>query len=189
MHNWGGTTITGDVSQGHPQQPRRDVPGGAQAHRQAAEGVGRRRARRTSRYHVDFNAPGSKYKEARQLAEDLVPIFNADLLEFVAHGAEFIQIEDLGAWMLALDPENDWVIDVLNAWIEGVDAKIALALLPRRRLRRPVARAIEDALPRVLERWDGGQRGAVRARLRSARHGRREGARGSSRPTRRSRSA
>ena len=54
-------------------------------------------------YHVDFNAPGLALQQARQLAEDLVPIFNADLKDLVAHGAEFIQIEDLGAWMLAWD--------------------------------------------------------------------------------------
>src|SRR5919202_112806 len=72
-------------------------------------------------YHVDFNAPGSRYSSARQLAEDLVPIFNEDLKELVARGARFIQIEDLGAWMLALDDKNDWVIDVLNGWVEGVD--------------------------------------------------------------------
>src|SRR4029079_7135598 len=73
-------------------------------------------------YHVDFNAPGSTYKEARQLAEDLVPIFNEDLKDLVAHGAEFIQIEDLGAWMLALDPDNDCVIEVFTAWTRDATA-------------------------------------------------------------------
>jgi 5-methyltetrahydropteroyltriglutamate--homocysteine methyltransferase len=103
-------------------------------------------------YHVDFNAPGSKYKEARQLAEDLVPIFNEDLKDLVAHGAEFIQIEDLGAWMLALDGDNDWVIDVLNAWVDGVDAKIAWHCCLGAGYGNTF-RAVEDALPRVLERW------------------------------------
>ena len=74
-------------------------------------------------YHVDFNHPDSTYKEARALAEDLVPIFNEDLKDLVAHGADYIQIEDLGAWMLAMEGDNDWVLDVLNAWIDGVDAR------------------------------------------------------------------
>ena len=151
MHNWGGTAVTGDVSQG--------IPGRLGEMYQAARkltdkplkvSVGAGPPNLT--YHVDFNAPGSKYKEARQLAEDLVPIFNADLKDLVAHGAEFIQIEDLGAWMLALDPENDWVIDVLNAWIEGVDAKIAWHCCLGAGYGNTF-RAVEDALPRVLERW------------------------------------
>jgi 5-methyltetrahydropteroyltriglutamate--homocysteine methyltransferase len=81
-----------------------------------------------------------------------VPIFNEDLKDLVAHGAEYIQIEDLGAWMLALDPENDWVIDVLNAWIDGVDAKIAWHCCLGAGYGNTF-RAVEDALPRVLERW------------------------------------
>ena len=54
--------------------------------------------------------------------------------------------------MLALDPENDWVIDVLNAWIEGVDAKIAWHCCLGAGYGNTF-RAVEDALPRVLERW------------------------------------
>ena len=81
-----------------------------------------------------------------------MPIFNADLKDLVAHGAEFIQIEDLGAWMLALDGDNDWVIDVLNAWIDGVDAKIAWHCCLGAGYGNTF-RAVEDALPRVLERW------------------------------------
>ena len=59
------------------------------------------------------------------MAEDVVPIFNADLKDLVARGAKYIQIEDLGAgdWTSIRAPK--WMIDVLNAWIDGVDAKIA----------------------------------------------------------------
>ena len=151
MHNWGGTAVTGDVSRG--------IPGRLGEMYQSARkltdkpikvSVGAGPPNLT--YHVDFNAPGSKYKEARQLAEDLVPIFNEDLKDLVAHGAEFIQIEDLGAWMLALDPDNDWVIDVLNAWIEGVDAKIAWHCCLGAGYGNTF-RTVEDALPKVLERW------------------------------------
>ena len=47
-------------------------------------------------FHVDLKYPGSHYSEQRKLAEDIVPIFNQDLKDLVARGAEFIQIEDLG---------------------------------------------------------------------------------------------
>src|ERR687886_2023656 len=151
MHDWGGTAVTGEVSRG--------IPGRLGEMYQSARkltdkpikvSVGAGPPNLT--YHVDFKHPDSKYKEARQLAEDLVPIFNEDLKDLVARGAEFIQIEDLGAWMLALDPSNDWVIPVLNAWIEGVDAKIAWHCCLGAGYGNTF-RAVEDALPRVLERW------------------------------------
>jgi 5-methyltetrahydropteroyltriglutamate--homocysteine methyltransferase len=103
-------------------------------------------------YHVDLNHPGSAYKEARRLAEDLVPIFNEDLKELVAHGADYIQIEDLGAWMLATGEGDDWVIDVLNAWIDGVDATIAWHCCLGAGYGNTF-RVVEDALPRVLDKW------------------------------------
>jgi len=151
MHNWGGTAVTDSVSRGIPGRL-------AEMHEVARQltdkplkvSVGAGPPNLT--YHVDFKAPGSKYGSARQLAEDLVPIFNADLKELVARGAQFIQIEDLGAWMLALDDESDWVIDVLNAWIDGVDAKIAWHCCLGAGYGNTF-RAVEDALPRVLERW------------------------------------
>ncbi len=151
MHNWGGTAVTGEVSRG--------IPGRLGEMYQSARkltdkpikvSVGAGPPNLT--YHVDFNAPGSKYKEARQLAEDLVPIFNEDLKDLAARGADFIQIEDLGAWMLAWDDDAGWVIDVLNAWIEGVDAKIAWHCCLGAGYGNTF-RSVEDALPRVLERW------------------------------------
>jgi methionine synthase II (cobalamin-independent) len=151
MHNWGGTAVTEKVSRGIPGRL-------AEMHEVARQltdkplkvSVGAGPPNLT--YHVDYKAPGSQYSSGRQLAEDLVPIFNADLKELVARGAEYIQIEDLGAWMLALDDESDWVIDVLNAWIDGVDAKIAWHCCLGAGYGNTF-RAVEDALPRVLERW------------------------------------
>jgi 5-methyltetrahydropteroyltriglutamate--homocysteine methyltransferase len=151
MHNWGGTAVTEKVSRGIPGRL-------AEMHEVARQltdkplkvSVGAGPPNLT--YHVDYQAPGSQYSSGRQLAEDLVPIFNADLKELVARGAEYIQIEDLGAWMLALDDESDWVIDVLNAWIDGVDAKIAWHCCLGAGYGNTF-RAVEDALPRVLERW------------------------------------
>jgi 5-methyltetrahydropteroyltriglutamate--homocysteine methyltransferase len=151
MHNWGGTAVTEKVSRRIPGR----LPEMFEVARQLTDrplkvSVGAGPPNLT--YHVDFNAPGSNYSSARQLAEDLVPIFNEDLKELVARGARFIQIEDLGAWMLALDDKSDWVIDVLNAWVEGVDAKIAWHCCLGAGYGNTF-RTIEDALPRVLERW------------------------------------
>ena len=54
--------------------------------------------------------------------------------------------------MLALDDKSDWVIDVMNAWVDGVDAKIAWHCCLGAGYGNTF-RAVEDALPRVLERW------------------------------------
>ena len=151
MHNWGGTAVTEPVSRGIPGRLAEMYEVASQlTDKPLKVSVGAGPPNLT--YHVDFNAPGSKYTSARRLAEDLVPIFNADLKELAVRGAQFIQIEDLGAWMLALDDESDWVIDVLNAWIDGVDAKIAWHCCLGAGYGNTF-RAVEAALPRVLERW------------------------------------
>jgi hypothetical protein len=64
---------------------------------------------------------GRALRAGEELKQSAVPVVVGE----PSHGARYIQIEDLGAWMLALDDKSDWVIDVLNAWIDGVDAKIA----------------------------------------------------------------
>jgi methionine synthase II (cobalamin-independent) len=151
MHNWGGTAVTGEVSQGIPgrlgelHETARQL-----TDRPLKVSVGAGPPNLT--YHVDFDAPGSKYSSPQALAEDLVPIFNRDLKELVARGATYIQIEDLGAWKLALDDDSDWVLDVLNAWIDGVDAKLAWHCCLGAGYGNTF-RVVEDALPRVLERW------------------------------------
>ena len=76
-------------------------------------------------WHVYFN----HYKNPRELAEALVPIFNAEMKALVAAGAQFLQLEDLGAWLpLFTNDESDyrWIADVFSACCAGVDAKIAL---------------------------------------------------------------
>jgi 5-methyltetrahydropteroyltriglutamate--homocysteine methyltransferase len=151
MHNWGGTAVTEKVSQGIPGRLSEMYTAARQlTDKPLKVSVGAGPPNLT--YHVDFNHPRSAYKEARALAEDLVPIFNADLKDLVAHGADYIQIEDLGAWMLAMEGDNDWVLDVLNAWIDGVDATIAWHCCLGAGYGNTF-RPIEDALPKVLERW------------------------------------
>lgn len=151
MHNWGGTAVTAPVSRGVPGRLSEMYTAARRlTDRPLKVSVGAGPPNLT--YHVDFRHPDSAYTEARQLAEDLVPIFNADLKDLVAHGADYIQIEDLGAWMLALGEGDDWVLDILNAWIDGVDAKIAWHCCLGAGYGNTF-RAVEDALPRVLEKW------------------------------------
>ena len=151
MHNWGGTAVTGEVSRGIPGRLGEMFEVASQlTNRPLKVSVGAGPPNLT--FHVDYDAPGSKYSSPRQLAEDLVPIFNADLKDLVGRGASFIQIEDLGAWRLALEEGSDWVINVLNAWIEGVDAKLAWHCCLGAGYGNTF-RTIEDALPRVIERW------------------------------------
>jgi 5-methyltetrahydropteroyltriglutamate--homocysteine methyltransferase len=76
-------------------------------------------------FHVNFDVPGSAYSCPQELAEDLAPIFNQELKDLVAAGCEYIQVEDLSAWMLLDGPKNHWVVDIMNAVVDGVDAKLA----------------------------------------------------------------
>lgn len=151
MHNWGGTAVTGPVSRGIPGRLG-EMHSAARllTDRPLKVSVGAGPPNLT--YHVDYGHPDSTYSSPRRLAEDLVPIFNEDLKDLVAHGATFIQIEDLGAWKLALEDDSDWVIDVMNAWVEGVDAKIAWHCCLGTGYGNTF-RAAEDLLPRVIERW------------------------------------
>ncbi|HTT06871.1 MAG TPA: uroporphyrinogen decarboxylase family protein [Steroidobacteraceae bacterium] len=74
-------------------------------------------------WHVYFK----HYKNPRELSEALAPIFNAEMKELVDAGAEYLQIEDLGAW-LPLFTNNPadykWVGDVIAKCVDGVNAKI-----------------------------------------------------------------
>jgi 5-methyltetrahydropteroyltriglutamate--homocysteine methyltransferase len=74
-------------------------------------------------WHVHFQ----HYKDAKEISYALAPIFNAEMKELVAAGANFLQIEDLGAWLpLFTGDEKDyaWIGDVIAQCVDGVDAKI-----------------------------------------------------------------
>ena len=74
-------------------------------------------------WHVHFQ----HYKDAKEISYALAPIFNAEMKELVAAGAEYLQIEDLGAWLpLFTGDEKDyeWIGDVIAQCVDGVDAKI-----------------------------------------------------------------
>jgi 5-methyltetrahydropteroyltriglutamate--homocysteine methyltransferase len=69
------------------------------------------------------------YKNPRELSEALIPVFNAEMKALVAAGAEFLQLEDLGAWLSIFtgdEADYRWIADVFAACCDGVDAKIAL---------------------------------------------------------------
>lgn len=75
-------------------------------------------------WHVHFKY----YKNPRELSMALAPIFNAEMKELAAAGADFIQLEDLGAWLPLFTNNPDdykWVAEVIAKSVEGVNAKIA----------------------------------------------------------------
>ncbi len=74
-------------------------------------------------WHVYFQ----HYKDPQELCYALAPIFNAEMKALVEAGAEYLQLEDLGAWLpLFTGDEKDyeWIRDVIGKCCEGVDAKI-----------------------------------------------------------------
>jgi methionine synthase II (cobalamin-independent) len=74
-------------------------------------------------WHVYFQ----HYKNAKELSLALAPIFNAEMKSLVEAGANYLQLEDLGAWMpLFSGDKNDytWIKDVIAQCCDGVNAKI-----------------------------------------------------------------
>jgi len=75
--------------------------------------------------HTQFD----HYEGPRELAEDLAPIYNAEMRELVQAGCRFLQLEDMGVWTPTRTGRRSdfkWIRDVLRATVEGVKAKIAL---------------------------------------------------------------
>ena len=67
------------------------------------------------------------YQGPRDISEALAPIFNAEMKALVEAGAEYLQLEDLGAWLPLFTGEErdyEWIKDVIGKCCEGVDAKI-----------------------------------------------------------------
>jgi 5-methyltetrahydropteroyltriglutamate--homocysteine methyltransferase len=122
----GGTSTTAKVERGPGRLAELSVIARRKANHPVKVSVGAGPINLT--YHVYFDEPDSFYTDDRELVEDLIPIFNAEMKEIVATGATFLQYEDLGAWHPIIkddDSSADWVVDVVNRTIEGVDAKIA----------------------------------------------------------------
>jgi len=68
------------------------------------------------------------YKNAEDLSMALAPIFNAEMKELVEAGADYLQIEDLGAWLPLFTGNKDdykWIKKCVAQMCDGVKAKIA----------------------------------------------------------------
>ena len=77
-------------------------------------------------WHVYFNKD-SYYKNAKDLTFALAPIFNKEMKELVKLGANYLQIEDLGAWLPLFNNNEDdykWVRESIEMMCDGVDARI-----------------------------------------------------------------
>ena len=84
-------------------------------------------------WHVYFE----HYKDAQELCYALAPIFNAEMKALVEAGAEYLQLEDLGAWLpLFTGDENGLRVDLGRdrQVLRGRRRQDRLALLLRQRV-------------------------------------------------------
>jgi 5-methyltetrahydropteroyltriglutamate--homocysteine methyltransferase len=126
MNNWGGTTTVGKIERGPARLA--ELYQMTQRHTKKPLKVSVGAGPLNLSIHVHYDSPEAYYKSQRELVADLVPVFNAELKELVAAGAEFIQLEDLGAWIpIKTGRQEDfkWVVDSMNEMVDGVEAKLA----------------------------------------------------------------
>ncbi len=94
--------------------------------------------------------PGAVYKTRREVAEALVPIINAELRALVAAGCTFIQIDEPSIAVRPDDPHA--FVELFNATVAGVDAKIGLHLCFGNYVGRPTAkRTYRPLFPHILD--------------------------------------
>jgi 5-methyltetrahydropteroyltriglutamate--homocysteine methyltransferase len=121
LHDWGGVINSGPVSHG----PLRlvDLYKIAKQYTDKPIKVSVGAGPVNLAWHVYFE----HYKDAKELCYALAPIFNAEMKALVEAGAEYLQLEDLGAWLPLFtndEKDYDWIRDVIGKCCEGVDAKI-----------------------------------------------------------------
>lgn len=75
------------------------------------------------------------YPTEAALAADIARVMNMELKELVKAGAKLIQIDE--PYYSGFPEDLDWGIDVLNALVEGVDAKIAVHICYGNRYGKP----------------------------------------------------
>jgi 5-methyltetrahydropteroyltriglutamate--homocysteine methyltransferase len=68
---------------------------------------------------------GKAYKSQDTLVADLIRIVNAELKALVAAGADFIQIDEPN-YAMAASADPKYMVEVFNAAVQGVRAKVAL---------------------------------------------------------------
>jgi len=121
LADWGGVINDGPVSRGPIRLTDLYKIASAHANKPLKVSVGAGPINLA--WHVHFQ----HYKDARELSYALAPIFNAEMKELVAAGANYLQIEDLGAWLPLFtgnDEDYKWIGDVIAQCVDGVDARI-----------------------------------------------------------------
>lgn len=94
--------------------------------------------------------PGPIYKDRMEIAHALSGIINQELKALVAAGADFIQLDE-PSYAVHPDAPGDFV-DLFNATVAGVDAKIGLHLCFGNFVGRPVAkRTYRPLFPHILD--------------------------------------
>jgi 5-methyltetrahydropteroyltriglutamate--homocysteine methyltransferase len=123
LSDWGGVINSGPVRRGPIHLADFHKAAAAHARKPLKVSVGAGPVNLA--WHVHYQ----HYANPRELSEALAPIFNAEMKELVAAGANFLQLEDLGVWLPLFTGNNDdfkWIVDVIAQCVDGVDAKIAL---------------------------------------------------------------
>jgi 5-methyltetrahydropteroyltriglutamate--homocysteine methyltransferase len=126
LDDWGGVINTGPVDEGDSKLRWTDLYKIAKKHANVPVKVSIGAGPANLAWHVYFNDK-SHYKSPKDLTFALCPIFNKEMKELVAAGAQYLQIEDLGAWLpLFTGDENDykWIRESIEMMCDGVDAKI-----------------------------------------------------------------
>ncbi|MBI3077809.1 MAG: methionine synthase [Deltaproteobacteria bacterium] len=99
--------------------------------------------------------PGKVYKDRLDVAWALVPLVNAELRKLVAAGATFIQIDEpsyAGYPTTHEQAEVEQAVEVFNATVEGVKAKIGLHICFGNNEGRPSRRrSYRSLFPAVLQ--------------------------------------
>lgn len=94
--------------------------------------------------------PGAIYKDRLEVAYALSEIINREMKTLVAAGADFIQIDEPSMAVHAHSPKA--FVDLFNATVAGVDAKIGVHLCFGNFVGRPVAkRQYHPIFPHILD--------------------------------------
>jgi methionine synthase II (cobalamin-independent) len=123
LSDWGGVENTGPVARGPIRLADFHTAAAKHATKPLKVSVG------AGPVNLAWHVYYKHYQGPRDLSEALAPVFNAEMKELVAAGANYLQLEDLGAWLPMFTGNKDdfkWIVDVIRQCVDGVDAKIAL---------------------------------------------------------------
>jgi len=126
LDDWGGVINDGPVDSGDSKLRWGDLYSIAKSHATVPVKVSIGAGPANLAWHVYFNET-SHYKNPKDLTFALAPIFNKEMKELVSLGAEYLQIEDLGAWLPLFtgdEKDYDWIRESIEMMCDGVDAKI-----------------------------------------------------------------